>query len=110
MVINSAAYDGPTYPTASPDAREVIKKLFGQDLLASHKSKKLTPELAKEADLLLVMTARMKRGLPPGKMWTLKEYAGSSGDVADPFGRGLDAYLKGAAEISSLMDAILHKL
>ena len=80
--IDSAAYDGPTYAGASDNARDAIKKQFGQDLLASHKAKKLTPELAEKADLILVMGARMKKGLPPGKTWTLKEYAGGSGDIA----------------------------
>ena len=70
--VDSAAYDFPTFTGASENARAAIKQLFGQDLLATHKSKKLTPELAEKADLVLVMGARMKQGLPIGKTWTLK--------------------------------------
>lgn len=108
--IESAAYDGPTYQGASANAREAIKKLFGQDLLATHKAKKLTPDLVKWADLMLVMGSRMKKGLPPNKTWTLKEFAGASGDVADPFGGNLDAYLTCAREISGALEAVLPKL
>lgn len=98
--IDSAAYDRPTYEGASSNAREAIKKLFEDDLLASHKSKKLTPDLVERADLILVMAARMKKGLPLGKTWTLKEYAGGSGDIADPFGGTLNTYLTCVEEIS----------
>lgn len=108
--VESAAYDSPTYQGASTNAREAIKQLFGQDLLASHKAKRLTPEFVEKADLILVMGSRMKKGLPPAKTWTLKEYAGESGDIADPFGGGLDVYLKCAREISDALEAILPKL
>jgi len=108
--VDSAAYDGPTYEGASSNAREAVKKLLGNDLLASHKAKKLTPELVERADLILVMGARKKGGLPPGKTWTLKKYAGGSGDIADPFGGNLNVYLKCAQEISSALEAIVPKL
>jgi len=108
--VDSAAYDGPTYQGASNNAREAVKKLLGADLLQSHKAKKLTPDLIKQADLILVMGARMKRSLPPEKTWTLKEFAGESGDIADPFGGNLDVYIKCAHEISSALEAIVLKL
>lgn len=108
--IDSAAYGPPTQEGASTNAREVIKKLFGDDLLASHKSKKLTPELIEQADLILVMKAGMKESLPQAKAWTLKEYAGGAGDVADPYGGGLDTYLKCAQEISGALEGVLPKL
>lgn len=108
--IDSAAYGSPTYEGASNNACEAIKKLFGADLLASHRAKKLTPQLVERADLILVMGARMKGGLPRGKTWTLKEYAGGSGDIADPFGGNLNIYLRCAQEISSALEAIVPKL
>lgn len=108
--IDSVAYDGPTYQGASNNAREAIKRLFGADILATHKTKKLTPHLVKWADLILVMGARMKKGLPLSKTWTLKEFAGGSGDVADPFGGNFDVYLECAREISGTLEAILPKL
>jgi ribose 5-phosphate isomerase B len=108
--IDSAAYNGPTYGGASTNAREAIKRMYGQDLLASHKAKKLTSELAEQADLILVMTARMKTGLPSGKTWTLKEYAGVPGDVDDPFGGDLGSYISCAQGIADAMDGIAARL
>lgn len=110
LKVDSAAYDHPTYHEASAHARGVIKKLFGDDLLAPHKSKKLSPDLVEQADLILVMAARMRRGLPQEKSWTLKEYAGGSGDIVDPFGSNLDTYLGCAEEISVALESILPKL
>lgn len=36
--------------------REVIKTLYGEDILASHKPRSLTRKLTEQADLVLVMT------------------------------------------------------
>lgn len=110
FAVDSAACNGPTYSGASTNARQAIKRLFGQDLLASHKAKKLTPDLVEWADLILVMGANMKRGLPPGKTWTLKEYADEAGDIADPFGGDIDVYLGCAKEVSGALEAIVPKL
>ena len=52
----------------------------------------------------------MKAGLPQDKTWTLKEYTGGTGDVADPFGCTLDTYLICAKEILSLLEEVLTKL
>jgi ribose 5-phosphate isomerase B len=108
--IDSAAYDGPTYAGANPHAREAIKKMCGKDLLDSHKAKKLTNDLAKQADLILVMTARMKTGLPSGKTWTLKEYAGVPGDVDDPFGGDLGSYISCAHGIADIIGGVTARL
>lgn len=108
--VDSAAYDRPTDEGASNEARETIKRLFGSDLLLSHESKKLSSELVDRADLILVMGTRMKKGLPAEKTWTLKEYSGGNGDIADPYRRDIDVYLKCAKEISRALDAMLPKL
>lgn len=110
FVVDSAAYDGPTHPGASVNAREAMKTMFGADLLAGHAAKKRTPELAEKADLILVMAGRMKEELPPGKTWTLKEYAGKAGDVADPFNGDKGVYLACAHEIAAAIDLIVPKL
>ncbi len=110
FIIDSASYDYPTYQGASINAREAIKQLFGEDLLVSHKAKKLTPDLAEQADLILVMGKRMKTGLPRDKTWSLQEYAGGTGDVVDPFGGTLDTYVTCAKEISNLLEKVLPKL
>lgn len=108
--VDSAAYDGPTFPGASDNARKAIIKLFNIDFLASHEAKKLTPDLINQSDLILVMGTRMKKGLPPEKTWTLKEFAGQSGDIADPFGGDQDVYFRCAYEISSFLETMFPKL
>jgi len=108
--VDSAAYDGPTHQWASINARRAVRILYGDDLLASHTAKRLTPDMIEQADLILVMEARMKSGLPPEKTWTLKEYGGGSGDVPDLFGDDLNGYLDCAHEISSALEDTLCKL
>jgi protein-tyrosine-phosphatase len=108
--VDSAAYDGPSHQWASTNARRAIRILYGDDLLASHTAKRLTPEMIEQANLILVMEARMKSGLPPEKTYTVKEYAGRSGDIADPFGDSLEGYLDCAREISGDLENILPKL
>ena len=98
-VVDSAAYDGPTLDTASGGAREAIRCMFGDDLLASHCTKGLDDELVDWADMILVMTSRMKIGLPAKKTCTLREYAGQTGDIVDPWGKGVENYVKCAKEI-----------
>lgn len=108
--IDSAGYNAANDDDATKNAKAAIKKIYGQDLLASHKSKKLTTELTESADLILAMTGAIKNGLPQEKSWTLKEYADSSGDISDPFGNNLEKYLECAYEISDLMDSVVEKL
>jgi hypothetical protein len=42
--------------------------------------------------------------------YTLKEYVGDTGDIADPFGGDVNTYLKNAKEISDSVDKIIPKL
>jgi protein-tyrosine-phosphatase len=95
---------------STQDTIEVIKRIFGQDLLATHIPKKLTTESIEKADIILAMTGAIKNELPQEKSCTPKEYAGSSGDIWDPFGQGFENYLKCAYEMSGLMDNIVEKL
>ena len=109
--IDSAAYDWPTYETATKEAREAIERLYGEDLLASHRSKKLTTNLIQQAELILVMCTRMKEDLPAEKTYTLKEYAGEKGDIADPFPEGDEGtYLELADDISQVAYKIVQRL
>lgn len=107
--IDSAAYDWPTHETATKQAREAIKRLYGEDFLASHRSKKLTKNLIQQAELMLVMCARMKEDLPAEKTYTLKEHVGEKGDIADPFGGDEDTYLELANDISQVADKIVQR-
>lgn len=108
--VESAACSFPSLRKASPEAREAIRKLLGEDLLASHTPKRLTPQLEAQSDLILTMTAGMKVGLPAEKTWTLKEYADGSGDIADPIGGDIDVYIRCANNITAAIEKIVPKL
>jgi protein-tyrosine-phosphatase len=101
---DSAAYDTPSGPEASTGARNAIKKLFGQDLLQGHRPKKCNQDLMEWADVIVVMTGRMKNGMPPSKTKTLKEYAGGTGDISDPYMQSDTVYLQCTNEIKRLIE------
>ena len=87
----SAAYNRADGPTAHPNSQQVIKELYGLDLLASHVPKKLTKTMVDETDLILVMEDYMKADLPPNKVIVL--------GIASPHGPDIQKYRKCAAEI-----------
>ena len=67
--------------------------------------------VAADADYIITMTASHKayliaNGFPSGKVFTLAEMAGESGDISDPYGQDLDTYKKTAAEINELVQKI----
>jgi protein-tyrosine-phosphatase len=101
------------YP-ASVHAQAAMEKR-GLDLSA-HRSRQLLPELVKAADVILTMTAAHKLavagGAPEaaGKVYTLAEYAGEDGDVADPFGGDAERYEACAVEMERLIDKIWQKI
>ncbi len=75
--------------------------------LSAHRARRLTPELAGSADLILTMTASQKRmvlGLYPelrGKVFTLREY-GRPDTGAAQAGSRLEALLAGEADAREL--------
>ncbi len=72
--------------------------------------------MVKAADIILTMTAAHKRTVADrnpeaaGKVYTLAEYAGEEGDVADPFGGSEEHYEACAAEIERLVEKIWQKI
>jgi protein-tyrosine-phosphatase len=107
---SAASSDVPTSLKASDESRVAMVILYGEDLLASHESKRLTPELVKQADLILVMAPAMKKGLPKSRTYTLREYAGETGTIADPYGDGFRGYLRTANDISNALEVAIPKL
>ena len=69
-------------------------------------------ELLEEADLVLTMSQEQKKRVhqlaeADGKaIYTLKDFVGETGDIADPFGRGEEVY----AECRDEIKRCLHKL
>jgi protein-tyrosine-phosphatase len=109
-VDSAASSPVPSSLKASDESRVAMVMLYGKDLLASHESKRLTPELTDQADLILVMSPAMKEGLPAEKTHTLKEYAWETGTIADPFGSDRRLYLTTALDISRTLDKMLFRL
>lgn len=105
-----AAYPGDK---ASPNAIRVMAKR-GIDLNI-HKARQLTPEMIEKADLILTMTQGHKQMVlrmdpsAASKVSTLREFAGFSGDINDPFGGNEEIYEKCALEIEKMVDIVLEK-
>jgi len=105
---------------ALPNARATeqavaVMREMGIDLRA-HRATLLTPELVKEAGLVLTMTGahkeQVKRLIPEAqeKVFTLAEFAGAGADILDPIGKPADVYRQCAAELRYLVGLALDKL
>ena len=74
------------------------------------------PELVADADLILTMTARQKHELAAlaeadGRpLFTLREFVGEAGDIADPVGQGEDVYRACRDEIKRCLELSLDRL
>ncbi|MZP30758.1 low molecular weight protein arginine phosphatase [Heliobacterium undosum] len=83
--------------------------------LEDHGATSLTPSMIREADLVLTMTGshrdRVIQLAPEqaAKVFTLKEYAGGAGDIADPFGMDEHVYQQNASEIEGALRKALHR-
>lgn len=112
--IDSAGLSAAAGMPASVYAVEVMAGL-GLDL-SGHSAKLLSPPLAEAADLILVMTQGHKeallRILPKlaGKVYTVREFAGETGDVPDPFGAEAAVYLHTAVQLRRLMERLAEKM
>lgn len=85
---------------------------YGIDLTL-HRAQPVTEDLIKQCDLILTMTEAHKMVLEPmakGKVFTLTEYAGESGDIPDPYGGDLDEYNECASAIYSALTDVAEKI
>lgn len=111
VFIESAGIFAGEGESASENAIEALKK-YNIDLSA-HKTQPVTEDLLKQCDLILTMTEGHKQilePLAPGKVFTLLEYAGSEGDISDPYGGDLEEYSETAGEIYDALVDIAEKL
>jgi protein-tyrosine-phosphatase len=73
-------------------------------------------ELLEEADLVLTMSREQKKRIhqlaeSDGKaIFTLKEFVGEEGDIADPFGRGEEVYAECRDEIKRCLYKLIARL
>ena len=106
-VVSSAGLSVLFSASAAENACAVMEER-GLDISA-HRSKQLTEEMVREADLILTMTERHAALVctffshARGKTKTLAAFAGKEGDVADPFGGSLETYRACAQQIESLL-------
>ena len=85
---------------------------YGIDLTL-HRTQPVTEDLLKQCDLILTMTEAHKMVLEPmakGKVYTLMEYAGTDGDVPDPYGGDLDEYTECARVIYGALTDVVEKI
>lgn len=109
--IESAGLFAAEGSPASDKAIEAMKK-YDVDL-SDHRAKQITPELIEKSDVILTMTAAQKMLLSEvagDKTYTLCEYAGTEGDIADPFGGDLEEYEEVAQMIYFALQSISEKL
>ncbi|MCL2373165.1 MAG: low molecular weight protein arginine phosphatase [Defluviitaleaceae bacterium] len=83
--------------------------------LGSHSTKPISPQLLKDATIVLTMTLAhlkmVKAFYPNAKAFTLNEYAKNSAeDIFDPFGGDLFMYRQTAEEIRRLILLSLEKI
>ena len=121
--VESCAKGDMTLVGASEEARQSIQKLFGEDLLAEHRTMRLTNEIIKEADLILVMDEGLGKGIIDGpktreKASVFKPFFGLEGDILDPYKRKkgetkaerYDRYDKCAAELNEVIEQNIEKM
>lgn len=109
---------GPTSKTeVSYAARNAIKEIYGEDLLAGYMPRTVTVELLDKAHLILVMDRKlmMNKILPKTKTYVFKPFFGLDGDIKDPWPDGKDRatltrYKERATEIKSILENNLEHL
>lgn len=117
MNINASIESAGIYAAGDGASKNAIlaMKEMGLDL-SCHISRPISYELLKESDLVLTMTKGHKYSILSSypsfreKVFTIFEYIGENGEVADPFGRDIDAYRKTAVQLKNVIEKIFHKI
>lgn len=84
--------------------------------LAQHQARQLSLPMLLSADLILTMGPTHKMAVLDaypalsGKIWTLSEYAGKTGDVTDPYGGDLQIYRKCLTALQYYIDSVWEKI
>lgn len=111
ILIESAGVFAEAGQEASENA---VKALRDMEIdLSDHRTQPLNEDLIKKADIILTMTEGQKKLIEPyaeNKVYTLLEYAGSSGDISDPYGGDIEDYKETAQEIYDAIVDIAEKL
>ncbi|RFB17274.1 low molecular weight protein arginine phosphatase [Bacillus sp. HNG] len=100
----------------SPASTNTAHVLQEKGIECQHSSSLLTQDLIEWATCILTMTSHHKQAIlhsfpeAQDKVFTLKEYVDSDGDVSDPFGGPVDIYRETYAELEPLIEKVLSKL
>ena len=95
------------------------KVLKEEDIeISNHKPTQITPQIVKDADLILVMEKRHKQAIlemapeVENRVFLLKEFAGEKEnlDIPDPIGQPEEAYRRRLEEIKGYLVKILKKI
>ncbi|MBQ8300523.1 MAG: low molecular weight protein arginine phosphatase [Clostridia bacterium] len=111
VFIESAGIFATEGEMASEEAIKAVAK-YGIDL-TGHRTQPVTEDLIKQCDLILTMTQAHKQILMPmaqGKVFTLLEYAGSEGDIQDPYGGDDEEYEEAMQEIYDALVDVAEKI
>ena len=111
VFVESAGLFAQDGEPASENAIEALRE-YGIDL-SQHVTQPVTEDLLRQSDVILTMTQAHKMLLEQyakGKTYTLLEYAGSSGDISDPYGGDLEEYEQTAQEIYDVLVEIAEKI
>lgn len=114
IAVSSAGLAALQGEAASPNACLAMRRRSID--AEAHRARQLTLAHVDAADLVLTMTKLHKDSILKhdehwaSKVFTLKEYAGQSGEVEDPYGGNIAVYEICAAEIEVLLDASWEKI
>jgi len=98
-----------SFPSPAAENAVAVMQEHGLDISA-HRARPLTAEDIKQADLILTMTSGHRSILTAvfpeaaEKTFTLCEYAGTPGDIDDPFGGDMDTYRRCAAALAARIE------
>ena len=111
ILIESAGIFAQIGDRASNEAIQALDEM-GIDL-KFHRSKPVSDDLVEKSDLILTMTTAHKKileGLGTDKVFSIMEYIGKDGDIADPFGGDIEEYRETAQQIYDALVDVAEKI
>ncbi|MEH6986651.1 low molecular weight protein arginine phosphatase [Cytobacillus firmus] len=98
---------------ASENTKSVLEE---NGIPLQHQSSSMSEELIDWATYILTMTAGHKNTVlsmfpgAGGKTFTLKEFAGASGDIIDPYGGPVEIYRSTFKDLTEAIEQILNRV
>ncbi|MFS0862991.1 low molecular weight protein arginine phosphatase [Fredinandcohnia sp. 179-A 10B2 NHS] len=111
--VKSAGIFASNGTPASVNTAAVLKE---KGIDSIHSSSLLSKELTDWASYILTMTNSHKQEIlfrypeASSKLFTLKEFVGSTGDISDPFGGPVEIYRETYNEMEPIIETLITKL